>query len=343
MRCKYSFVFLCASVSLWLIPPARAVNISSNAGTSTAQFLKLEQGARHAAMGGTYTGYGSDVFTVWGQPAALAEGSGAWQAGFQHSQLFVDITQEYAGVSGSIGSRGRVGFTVNTLGANDILRTTENGAGQFGASSGKFSARDVAVALHYGFRASDDLSVGVAARYIGSEIDNERASGFGGDAGFRWNVHRLEGLSIGASVTNAGSGLRYLAKRDDLPTQFRAGAAYRFYHDKLLVAADAIKAIDRDWDAGVGGEWKPVESLRLRVGYRTQGRDTRNGLTAGAGFALGGLELDYAYVPYGVLGDAHRVSASYTFGGGSEPPKATDSSGARAEPNATSGEERHPK
>ncbi|MEK8023831.1 MAG: PorV/PorQ family protein [Candidatus Hydrogenedentota bacterium] len=303
-------------MSSWLIAPAHSVNISTRAGTSTAQFLKLEQGARHAAMGGTYSGYGNDAFTVWGQPAAIAEGAG-YQIGLQHSELFLDVTQEYGGFTGALGGRGRWGLTVNTLGVDDLQRTTENAAGQFGGSGGLFGSRDLGVALHYGFRASDDVSLGFAARYIGSEIDNERATGFAGDAGFRWRVRAIEGLTIGGSVTNVGSGLKFLSRRDDLPTSFRAGAAYQFVNYRLLIAADAIKSIDRDWDAGVGGEWRPIEAVKLRVGYRTQGRDTRDGVTAGIGFALGGLELDYAYVPNGLLGDAHRVSAGYVFGGGS--------------------------
>lgn len=295
--------------------PAHAVDISSRAGTATAQFLKLEMGARHAAMGGTYAGYGSDVFTLWGQPASIAAAPQAWQVGFQHSEWFEGIQQEYIGITGALG-RGRAGLVVNTLGVDDLLRSTENSSGQLTGTGGTFGARDWGVALHYGLPIGDALTLGGAARVITSKIDNENATGFAADLGAQWRVRSVEGLTLGVSATNLGTGLKFLRERDDFPMTFRAGAAYQIPRARLLVAADVVKAIDRDIDAGVGVEWKPIEMLRLRGGYRSQGRDVGEGLTAGLGVNLMGIEIDYAYVPFGVLGEAHRVSAGYLFGGG---------------------------
>lgn len=295
--------------------PASAVNISDRAGTATAQFLKLEMGGRYSSMGGTYAGYGSDVFSLWGQPASIATAPSAWQVGFQHTELFQGITQEYAGVTGRLG-RGRVGLVVNTVGVDDLLRATENTSGQLTGTGGTFGARDIGVSLHYGLKLGDHLAIGGAARYINSEIDDVSATGFAGDLGLRYTVPSIEGLTLGASVTNAGTGLKFINVRDDLPLTFRAGASYEIPRIRLLLAADVVKSIDRDIDGGVGAEWRPVEMLSLRAGYRSQGRDVSEGLTAGVGVNIAGLEIDYAYVPFGVLGEAHRISAGYTFGGG---------------------------
>jgi hypothetical protein len=311
---------LFVALGLSLPAPAHARNISSRAGTATAQFLKLEMGARHASLGGTYAAYGNDVFTLWGQPAAIAWAPAAWQVGAQHTEWFQDVKQEYLGVTGAVSDRARLGLTVNTVGVDDLQRATEDALGQLTSVGGTFGARDWGVALHYGLRMNEDLSVGGAVRYVRSEIDDVTAHGVAADLGARWRVSTIEGLVVGASVTNVGTGLEYIRTRDDFPAAVRLGLAYDVKAYNLMGTADIVKYLDRDVDAGIGVEWRPIELLKLRVGYRTQGDDVDEGLTAGIGFNLAGLEVDYAYVPFGVLGDAHRVSAGYLFGGGSVPP-----------------------
>lgn len=297
---------------------AQAAAISTEAGTKTGQFLKFEPGSRYAAMGGTYAAYGTDVFSLWGQPAALGTAPSAWQVGFQHAEIFQGVTQEYIGVAGGINDRSRIGVVVNTVGISDLLRATENGAGQLTGTGGTFGARDLSVGVNYGWRMNEEITLGAAGKYVGSRIDNVSAAGFAADFGAQMRLRNIEDLTLGASVTNVGTGLKFLRTRDQFPTAFRLGAAYRFRSLRLLLAADAVKALDRDIDGGVGAEWQPIDALKLRVGYRAAGRDLGEGLTAGIGFNLAGLDIDYAYVPYGVLGDAHRISAGYSFGGGSE-------------------------
>ena len=56
----------------------------------------------------------------------------------------------------------------------------------------------------------------------------------------------------------------------------------------------------------------------LRGGYQfghgaDQLQNNIVGLSAGAGIRLGSLDLDYAFLPYGTLGDTHRVSVGWRF------------------------------
>jgi hypothetical protein len=62
----------------------------------------------------------------------------------------------------------------------------------------------------------------------------------------------------------------------------------------------------------LGLEYWLLNSLALRGGYQL-GYDGGD-LSAGAGFRFGGFGLDYAFVPYSVLGNSHRVSVNYAFG-----------------------------
>jgi len=52
--------------------------------------------------------------------------------------------------------------------------------------------------------------------------------------------------------------------------------------------------------------------LALRAGYRT-GQDIGSGMSAEVGLRIGKIDLDYAYVPYGDLGNTHRISLEIKF------------------------------
>ena len=67
----------------------------------------------------------------------------------------------------------------------------------------------------------------------------------------------------------------------------------------------------------VGAQWRPLEAISLRVGYKT---DTLKGLSPLAGYTVGlglhywGQEFSYAWAPYGDLGDAQYFSLLIRFG-----------------------------
>jgi len=73
----------------------------------------------------------------------------------------------------------------------------------------------------------------------------------------------------------------------------------------------------------VGGEYN-YDNIALRLGYEYNinetiqtGQNDENGVTVGLGLqpAIGGkkVDIDYAYTPFGVLDDVHRLSLSFSF------------------------------
>ncbi|PIU47933.1 MAG: hypothetical protein COS94_04430 [Candidatus Hydrogenedentes bacterium CG07_land_8_20_14_0_80_42_17] len=287
---------------------ARSEAISNSAGTSGADFLRIEAGARHVAMGGTYSAYGSSVFTLYGQPAAIAEKDG-YEIGFQYSEWVQGISQQFGGFKAPF-LGGKAAVTFNFLGSNNIEKTTDDAFGRFGVSSGTFGVSDFSGAIHYARRINSKTAWGIAGRYIRSEIDNISASGFSGDIGIRHNLN--EHFSIGASATNIGPGLKFINDRSDLPMTLRIGASY--HTGNFLIAGDIANNGVDNVDAMIGAEWKPTEIIAIRAGYKTQMQsDLNEGLTAGIGLALKSIEFDYAYVPFGPLGDTHRISGSISF------------------------------
>lgn len=296
-----------------LAAPATS-SVAKNAGTRGSEFLAIDAGGRHVALGGTYAAYGHDVFSAHGQPAAIAdatpERAGYFEeVGFQYNEWVQDISQQYLGFSGSLGP-GRWALTVNVLGASDIVRTTDDAFGRFGATNGTFGVQDYAVTGYFARRMGSRWSVGAAAKFLRSEIDDVSASGFAFDLGARYRAS--EQWTLGASVVNVGQGLKFLRDRSDLPLTGRVGAAW--HRGSWLATADVLFADRESVEGAAGLEWRPVDLISLRAGYKTQlNSDLGEGLTAGVGFHVSNFTLDYGYVPFGPLGDAHRVSAGIRF------------------------------
>ena len=55
-----------------------------------------------------------------------------------------------------------------------------------------------------------------------------------------------------------------------------------------------------------------MDQIYLGSGYKTN-HDIGISLTVGMGFKKDKIQFDYAYVPYGGLGSAHRVSFGMKF------------------------------
>jgi len=117
-------------------------------------------------------------------------------------------------------------------------------------------------------------------------------------------------------LVNMGSSLKFLTDGDSLPMAFKVGVAYR-PNTHFLVSSEGVYEKDDVASFHTGAEWRPIEMLSLRMGYRT---DTLKGLSPLAGFSTGlglhmwGQEFAYAWMPYGDLGDTQYVSLLLHFG-----------------------------
>jgi hypothetical protein len=88
-----------------------------------------------------------------------------------------------------------------------------------------------------------------------------------------------------------------------------------------MVTAEGVFSGNGLASAHFGTEWRPLESIALRAGYKT---DTVDGLSAVAGVTTGigiyvwGQEFAYAFTPYGDLGNAQYFSLVAHFGADTE-------------------------
>ncbi|HAZ09066.1 MAG TPA: hypothetical protein DCZ01_11240 [Elusimicrobia bacterium] len=290
---------------------------ASNAGTGGAQFLKLGAGARSAAMGDASVAVEGDAFSLYHNPAALVRLARP-QIGGAHNSLFQGITyQALAFAYPFVEHQHALGLGIFYLGVGDIERRT----GDSTSPVGSFNASDAAYVASYAHAFGDRMSLGVNGKYITQSLDTYSANAFAADLGalYRLNPESDRPVTAGAVVRNIGSSIGYVSSvRDPLPTSVHLGASFRPLK-ALGLSLETGKYRDTDLYGAFGAEavrsFGEAASAALRLGYTSARRDNEgfNGVTAGAGLSLHRAAFDFAWVPFGALGDSFRFSLLIKF------------------------------
>ena len=268
-------------------------------GTTSANFLKVGVGARATALGEAYTALVDDASALYWNPAALANIENLEFFAAYNSYL-LGVSQGYIALSLPDSS---LGGTVG-IGANYMDMGTFEGYDKDGNPIADFGATDSYIFLGYGRNLSGGWSVGISLGSLSNKIQDDTKNSFLATVGI---LRKIGGkYRIGAVVQNLGQDLG----GDPLPLTFKVGAAAKFPSSTLSV--DVCLPNDNDVYLCLGGEWNPTKEFSLRTGYRT-GRDEGSGLSAGAGFKIEKLSLDYAFTPFGDLGNTHRASLKTGF------------------------------
>jgi hypothetical protein len=117
-----------------------------------------------------------------------------------------------------------------------------------------------------------------------------------------------------------GAALQYEQVSNDLPFTFRAGSAIKLM-DRWSASVDVAAPRNDRPNEAFGTEYWIVAGTPLqlagRVGYNTQTIGSIDGFTGasfGAGFRYKLCDMDYAFVPFGGLGQAHRISLTWRWG-----------------------------
>lgn len=333
------FGFLLLSILL-SVPAARAQLVPNlggqRAGISSFQFLKIGAGARAVALGETFVALANDASALYWNPAGLAQFS-EHQIIFSHTEYVVDIKHEFLGGVYHLSEYDAVGLALTSLHMEDMEITTETqpfGTGRY------FSFGDVAVALSYSRKMTDQFSFGVTGRYVEETLDMLKMRGFMVDIGtFYWTGLGSARFAVvvsnfGGDVHPSGSLTRYDGaevtsfQSFSPPTLFKIGFAIEpveLESQRLTTSLELHHPNDNAENVHLGVEYAWNEMFFARIGVRRTigesllGRDNRNssdvsfGVGVAAPTSLAKISFDYAYANFNLLGSVHRLSLGLAF------------------------------
>jgi len=347
-----SILFLSA---LLIVSTSAFAQKPMRAGTTAANFLEIGYGAAGSAMGDAYVSLANDVSATYWNPAGLARMEKS-EAMFMSQPWIVGMNSSFGAVGIVVPGFGTIGGSIILMDYGEMDVTTmsqEEGTGE------KFTANDMAISVSYARNLAEWFSFGASGKLITSSIWHETATAVAFDLGaiiqtdfFSPTGGNEHGMSIGMSISNYGSTLKYegldlltpidvdpneagnystapgrLSTEEwELPLIFRIGASITPIYtesQELILSADALHPNNNTESVNVGAQYSlkfPVfGKIFLRAGYKgLQMEDSQYGATYGGGVQTDfmgnqGLKIEYAYRPMGILGNAQSFSVSLLF------------------------------
>jgi hypothetical protein len=290
-------------------------------GISTAQFLKIGVGGRASAMGESFVAIANDASALYWNPAGLVQFNDN-QLLFSHNLWVVDINHDFVGAVYHLDDANAFGLSFTSLSMQDMPVTTEYqpfGTGDY------FSFSDIALAVTYSRKMTDQFSFGASVRYIEETLDKLKMRGVMIDLGtYYWTG--LGTTRFAVAVSNFGNQLApdgdvvLIGKRSNSqwqsfspPTVFRIGFAFEPYQDEINKVTASIQLNhpnDNSENVGTGLEYNWKNMFYLRGGYKFNVAEQNYSFGAGVNLpvSIANVTVDYAYSNFVRLGTAHRFS-----------------------------------
>jgi len=279
-------------VALCLYP---GVSQAGGTGTASGEFLRIGAGARSTALAGAVVAVSGDAEAAFGNPAGVAPalnstikcGHCSYVAGF------ADLT---------VCASTRAGALSLAAGGYILYSESMQAYDMYGEPTEDFSVS--ASVVRATVAGGDRLRWGIAGSYINEGLAGASESALSMSVGAQWTA--TPALDVGVAYQDALGKLG----EDSVAGVLQAGCAWYSAYATILAQVDVPSAGDIHLR---GGAEVPIgSSFALRGGYNG-GFDAGMGLSAGAGFSWNCYQLDYAYFPYGDLGEIHRMSISVSL------------------------------
>jgi hypothetical protein len=303
------------------------------------QFINVPTDARAEAMGETVTSLDGNSSSMFFNPAGMARmgsftdvsvGMVNWIAGINHTYGSIAF-------SPSSGDYGVFGITFHSVNYGELQQTILATNSQGFLDVGTFSPSAYSVGVGYANALSDKFAVGGDISYVyqdlGSSITNYDANGnyvytkerkgvpcF--DFGMIYRTG-FKSFAFGMDIRSFSRQLKYEEESFDLPLIFHLGISMNVLDlwnmdskvQSLIVAADATHPRDYPEQVNVGLEYTFMQMFSLRGGYMFN--NDEYGITGGVGvqkqFDNLTIGLDYAYTPFGILGNVQRLAFHISY------------------------------
>ncbi len=302
---------------------------------SGAQFLSVDSDAKAGGMAGALTTVESNSASIFFNPAGMARMSPHIDLMASQNQWFADIAYNSfsAAFKPGTGELGVFGLSFVSVDYGEIQGTQrwDNDLGYIDTEILKPSA--FAAGFGYAKALNDKFSVGVHIKYIGlnygksiypddtgnpdtvkSHLAFANAFDFGTIYKTGWKT-----LAFGMSVKNFSNEVIFEKEGFQLPLTFTLGISMDAFElvrsvmgqQTMLVSLDVLHYRSHAEQLRIGLEYKPINMLALRAGYMSA--NDENDISFGLGIQQFGLAFDYAYEPFGRLGDVQRMTVRFSL------------------------------
>ena len=338
-----------------LITPLFAQNKPYRVGTTAANFLEMGIGSAANSMGEAYVSVTRDISSIYWNPAGLGYLESN-EVLFMYQPWIADINVAFAGAAIKLPQIGTLGISITNM---DFGRTEVTTMAMQEGTGETFSANEYAITLSYARKLADWFGFGASFKWVSSNIWHISANALAIDLGvmvntnfFSFSGKRVDGMSIGMSISNYGTKMQYdgidlLVPIDLLPNEngnykdiegqyrlqgwelpliFRVGASIKpFVNDtqQLTLAVDALHPNNNSESINLGAQYAikflGLGDFYIRGGYRGLYMDeTEYGLTLGAGIHLtllnnNSIKMDFAYKDVGIFGNTLTYSIGINF------------------------------
>ncbi len=303
----------------------------NKAGRASFQFLKIGIGARQTGMGEAGLAIVRDVNSIFWNPSGIT-GISSGEASFSYNRWLADLNYVAAAAAMQWPGVGVIGVSFSNLGYGNIpeaLATVESGSSDTRTGQ-TFTGSDLMVGLTFARQFTDNLSIGVTAKYLREKLWVYSVGTFAFDVGTFYDTG-FKGISFAMSAQNFSKSVRYLAvgSRDegyDIPLLFTIGASIELINptdafinagetQRFTLALETVNSNDYGERWHVGGEYAFSDFIYLRGGYRFNYDDGNLSLGVGLQKRFGDLDLrvDYSYVSYEFLSSPQRVTLTLGF------------------------------
>lgn len=298
------------------------------------QFLSVVSDAKAGAMGGAMTSLAPRSSALFFNPAGMAHGERLFDVSFSLNNWIADINHNALSlaVQPGDGRFGVFGVSVQTVDYGDILGTVVANNDRGYEDTGTLSPSALSVGFGYAKALSDRFAVGGQIKWVRQSLGESivpaaeqgttmttknEVSTLAFDFGTQFKTG-VKSLAFGMSVRNFSQEIEYEQESFQLPLLFTLGISANVMdwltaeEDKqmMIFSIDATHPRDHPEQLIFALEYKFRDVLAVRGGYITN--NDEDGPTLGFGVSKFGLELDYAYAPFGVFDSVQRVTARFS-------------------------------
>jgi len=289
-------------------------------GTATAQFLKIMVSPRGAAMGEAISASVKDASALDINPACIMNIKKE-SLFMTHSKYFADTSLDYISYAQNLGEEtGAWGLSIKYFNWGKIESTDEGGG-----SLDSISPYDIAASVSFstyisGFNKDEEErfvfgGTGKIVRMNIKESDNTVSADIGLLTPYMFeNKFRMSFV-----IQNLLGRIKLDKESSDIPLVIKLGSVV-YFNKFTTITADLIAPKDSVFYLSMGSEMKiniaNKTTLFLRGGFNTRNLFDISGfknITGGFGFKYKQYFVDYAFTPYGELGNIHRLSLSINY------------------------------